>query len=67
MANDHRSEDALLVQGVLLDDPSFLKKIVERVVQELLETKMTEHVCAALYERNATGTGESATATSLGP
>src|SRR5918999_1781125 len=48
MANDHRSVDAQLVQGVLLDAPSFLKIIVERVVQESLETKMTEHVCAAL-------------------
>src|SRR5215210_350218 len=57
MANDHRRVDAQLVQGVLLDDPGFLKEIVERVVQELLEAEMTEHVGAAPYERNATRTG----------
>jgi putative transposase len=58
MANDHRRVDAQLVQGVLLDDPGFLKEIVERVVQELLEAEMTEHVGAAPYERNATRTGQ---------
>jgi transposase-like protein len=35
----------------LLDDPGFLKEIVERVLQELLEAEMTEHVGAAPYER----------------
>jgi transposase-like protein len=42
----------------LLDDPGFLKEIVERVLQELLEAEMTEHVGAAPYERNATRTGQ---------
>jgi hypothetical protein len=27
----------------LLDDPSFLREIVERVLQEMLEAEMTEH------------------------
>jgi putative transposase len=58
MANDHRRVDAELVQGALLDDPDFLKEIVERVMQELLEAEMTEHVGAAPYERNATRTGQ---------
>src|SRR5680860_1396468 len=58
MANDHRRADAELVQGALLDDPGFLKEIVERVVQELLEAEMTEHIGAAPYERNATRTGQ---------
>jgi transposase-like protein len=35
----------------LLDDPSFLREIVERVVQQNLEVEMTEHIGAALYER----------------
>ena len=60
MADDHRRVDAELVQGAsLLDDPlDFLKEIVERVMQELLEAEMTEHVGAAPYERNATRTGQ---------
>jgi transposase-like protein len=57
MATDHRRVDAQSVQGVLLDDPGFLKEIVERVVQELLEAEMTEHIGAAPYERNVTRTG----------
>ncbi len=51
MAEDHRKPGEELVQGVLLDDPGFLKEIVERVLQQLLETQMTEHVGAAPYER----------------
>jgi putative transposase len=35
----------------LLDDPSFLNEIVERLIQELLEAEMTEHIGAAPYER----------------
>jgi len=57
MATDHRRLDAELAQGVLLDDPGFLKEIVERVVQELLEAEMSEHISAAPYERNVTRTG----------
>ena len=58
MAKDHRRADTELVQGALLDDPSFLKEIVERVLQELLELQMTEHIGATPYERNATRTGQ---------
>src|SRR5918992_2818370 len=57
MAKDHRRLDAELAQGVLLDDPGFLRGLVERVVQEWLEAEMTEHVGAAPYERAATRTG----------
>src|SRR3712207_583412 len=57
MATDHRRVDAELAQEVLLDDPSFLREIVERVVQQLLEVEMTEHVGAASYERTAGRTG----------
>jgi putative transposase len=41
----------------VLDDPGFLKEIVERVLQELLEIEMTEHVGSAAYERGEAGTG----------
>jgi transposase-like protein len=57
MAKDHRRLAEEVAQGILLDDPSFLKKIVERVIQELLETEMTEHVGAAPYERVVGRTG----------
>jgi putative transposase len=58
MAKDHRRVDAQLAQGILLDDPSFLKEIVERVIQELLEAQMTEHIGAAPYERTENRTGQ---------
>jgi hypothetical protein len=40
MTTDHRRLDAQMAQGILLDDPTFLLKIVERVLQELLEAEM---------------------------
>ena len=58
MAKDHRRLDAQLVQEVMLDDPAFLRELVERVVQQILEVEMTEHIGAAPYERNATRTGQ---------
>ncbi len=57
MAKDHRRVAEDVAQGVLLDDPGFLHEIVERVVQELLEAQMTEHIGAAPYERTAGRTG----------
>jgi transposase-like protein len=44
MTTDNRRVDAELVQEVLLDDPGFLREIVERVVQQILEPEMSEHV-----------------------
>ncbi len=58
MAEDHRRLAEEAAQGVLLDDPGFLKEIVERVVQELLEAQMTEHVGAAPYERTDARKGQ---------
>jgi putative transposase len=58
MTPDHRKVDTQLAQAILLDDPSFLKEIVERVLQELLEAEMTEHVGAAPYERTTERTGQ---------
>jgi transposase-like protein len=49
MANHHpKAEKELVQEEVLLDDPDFLKEIVRRVLQQLLETEMTEHIGAAL-------------------
>ena len=58
MANDHRRVDKELVQEVLLDDPGFLGEIVERVVQQVLDAEMTEHIGAAPYERTENRTGQ---------
>nr|WP_232203491.1 transposase [Rubrobacter xylanophilus] len=33
-----------MAQEVLLDNPDFLREIIERVLQEVLEAEMTEHV-----------------------
>jgi len=52
MAKDHRRMDAQVAQEVLLDDPGFLRQIVQRVVQQLLEAEMSEHIGAAPYERS---------------
>jgi hypothetical protein len=58
MAKDNRRISEELMQGVLIDDPTFLKEIVERMLQELLEGEMTRHLGAGPYgERTSTGTG----------
>jgi putative transposase len=53
MAKAHRKTEARPAQGVLLDEPDFLREIVQRVLQEVLEAEMTEHVGAAPHERTA--------------
>src|SRR5215218_7505513 len=57
MAKDHRKVSEQLTQEILLEDPNFLRQIVERVLQEMLEAEMTEHIGAAPYERSATRSG----------
>ncbi len=57
MTTEHRRLDAQMVQGILLDDPDFLHEIVERVLQELLEAEMTQHIGAAPHERTNTRKG----------
>jgi putative transposase len=51
MAKDHRRLAEEVAQGVLLDDRSFLKETIERVLQDLLEAEITEHLGVAPYER----------------
>ena len=58
MAEDHRRSDEKLLQAVLLDEPEFLRQIVERVLQEMLEAEMTEHIGAAPYQRTYMRTGQ---------
>src|SRR5215208_634814 len=59
MAKDHRRISEEAAQATfLLDEPTFLKEIVERVLQELLEAEMTEHIGAAPYERTQDRKGQ---------
>ncbi len=51
MADHHRRADKELVQQILIDDPEFLRRIVERALQQVLEAEITEHVGAAPYQR----------------
>ncbi len=57
MTEDHRKVSEQLAQGILLDDPGFLREVVERVLQEMLEAEMTHHIGATLYERTDKRTG----------
>jgi transposase-like protein len=57
MAKDHRKVSEQLAQEILLEDPNFLREIVERVLQGMLEAEMTEHIGAAPYERSEARTG----------
>lgn len=47
-----------LAQGAFLDDPEFLRGIVKNVIQEILETEMTNHIGAVPYERSETRRGQ---------
>jgi len=46
-----------VAQAVVLDDPDFLRGIVERAVQAILEEEMTAHLGAGRYERGAGRSG----------
>lgn len=57
MAYRQRTGVMAATQSILTDDPEFLRLIVERVIQEVLEGEMTAHLHAEPYERSATRTG----------
>ncbi len=57
MAASNGSEREHLAQAVLLDDPEFLRGIVERTLQVILEEEMTAHLGAGRYERGEGRTG----------
>jgi len=44
---------AAATQSIFTDDPEFVRLIVERAVQAVLETEMTAHLHAEPYERSA--------------
>ena len=57
MAEANGSERGTLGQALLLDDPAFLRGIVERTLQAVLEEEMTAHLGAGRYERGAGRSG----------
>ena len=57
MAAGNGSDLAGVTQALLLDDPGFLRGIVERTLQAILEEEMTAHLGAARYERGEGRTG----------
>jgi putative transposase len=58
MATNNGTGVDAAVQAVLTDDPDFLRDLVARVVQEILEAEMSAHLGAELYERTETRTGQ---------
>lgn len=52
MAMADGTEHTSWVQGTLLDNPDFLREIVERTLQTILEEEMTAHLGAERYERS---------------
>jgi len=57
MATHHGTNAENRSQAALLDDSDFLRTLVERTLQELLEAEMTAHVGAEPYERTETRSG----------
>jgi len=57
MAEGNGSDRGNLAQAILLDDPGFLRGIVERTLQAVLEEEMTAHLGVARYERGEGRTG----------
>jgi transposase-like protein len=51
MTMPDRTDRTELMQAVLLDDPDFLREIVERTVQAILDEEMSAHLGAERYER----------------
>ncbi len=58
MAKGNGTGVQAVAQAALTDDPDFLRAIVERTVQALLETEMTAHLGAERYERSAERKGQ---------
>ncbi len=58
MATSNGTGVQAVAQAALTDDPDFLREIVERTVQEILEAEMTAHLGAERYERSAGRKGQ---------
>jgi putative transposase len=58
MAERDGTTVARAVQAALLDDPGFLRGLVQGALQAILEAEMTAHVGAEPYERGPARTGQ---------
>jgi transposase-like protein len=58
MAKGNGTSVQAVAQAALTDDPDFLREIVERTVQAILEAEMTAHLGAERYERSAGRKGQ---------
>jgi len=58
MAKSNGTGVQAVAQAALTDDPDFLRGLVERTVQEILEAEMTAHLGAGRYERSAERKGQ---------
>jgi putative transposase len=57
MATGNGTDQVGWAQAILLDDPDFLRGIVEQALQTILEAEMTAHLGAGKYERGDGRTG----------
>jgi len=57
MAQLEDTRDLVGARGALMNDPEFLKAIVEVAIQRVLEFEMTEHLQASPHERTDTRRG----------
>ncbi len=57
MATTHGTNEDTGTQVALLDDRDFLRTLVQRTLQGILETEMTAHLGAEPYERTKARTG----------
>lgn len=57
MAMTHGTNTEDQPRGALLDDTDFLRTLVERTLQELLDAEMTAHIGAEPYERTESRPG----------
>ena len=57
MAEQDGTGLAPATQAVLLDDPTFLRELVQGALQSILEAEMTAHLGAGRYERSEGRTG----------
>jgi putative transposase len=57
MAHRQGKHEQGYIQGALLDDPGFLRGMVQQVLQEMLEVQATERLGAGRYERTDRRTG----------
>ncbi len=58
MAEGNGSERGGVAHGILLDDPAFLRGIVERTLQMILAEEMAAHLQAGRYERTGERRGD---------